>query len=151
MNNIIEIEHLQKAFGNVRAVDDLSFKVAQGELFAFLGVNGAGKSTTINIICGSLRKDGGRVIIDGTDLDHNTDAVKRELGVVFQNSLLDKALSVRDNLESRAALYGITGAAFKAKLLELAKLLDFEELLARPVGKLSGITVPPSASKACLK
>lgn len=138
MNNIIEIEHLQKAFGNVRAVDDLSFKVAQGELFAFLGVNGAGKSTTINIICGSLRKDGGRVIIDGTDLDHNTDAVKRELGVVFQNSLLDKALSVRDNLESRAALYGITGAAFKAKLLELAKLLDFEELLARPVGKLSG-------------
>lgn len=138
MNNIIEIEHLQKAFGNVRAVDDLSFKVAQGELFAFLGVNGAGKSTTINIICGSLRKDGGRVIIDGTDLDHNTDAVKRELGVVFQNSLLDKALSVRDNLESRAALYGITGAVFKAKLLELAKLLDFEELLARPVGKLSG-------------
>ncbi|MBE6999659.1 MAG: ABC transporter ATP-binding protein [Ruminococcaceae bacterium] len=138
MNNIIEIEHLQKAFGNVRAVDDLSFKVAQGELFAFLGVNGAGKSTTINIICGSLRKDGGQVIIDGTDLDHNTDAVKRELGVVFQNSLLDKALSVRDNLESRAALYGITGAAFKAKLLELAKLLDFEELLARPVGKLSG-------------
>ena len=138
MNNIIEIEHLQKAFGNVRAVDDLSFKVAQGELFAFLGVNGAGKSTTINIICGSLRKDGGRVIIDGTDLDHNTDAVQRELGVVFQNSLLDKALSVRDNLESRAALYGITGAAFKAKLLELAKLLDFEELLARPVGKLSG-------------
>lgn len=138
MNNIIEIEHLQKAFGNVRAVDDLSFKVAQGELFAFLGVNGAGKSTTINIICGSLRKDRGRVIIDGTDLDHNTDAVKRELGVVFQNSLLDKALSVRDNLESRAALYGITGAAFKAKLLELAKLLDFEELLARPVGKLSG-------------
>ncbi|MBQ4624939.1 MAG: ABC transporter ATP-binding protein [Clostridia bacterium] len=138
MNNIIEIEHLQKAFGNVRAVDDLSFKVAQGELFAFLGVNGAGKSTTINIICGSLRKDGGRVIIDGTDLDHNTDAVKRELGVVFQNSLLDKALSVRDNLESRAALYGITGATFKAKLLELAKLLDFEELLARPVGKLSG-------------
>lgn len=138
MNNIIEIEHLQKAFGNVRAVDDMSFKVAQGELFAFLGVNGAGKSTTINIICGSLRKDGGRVIIDGTDLDHNTDAVKRELGVVFQNSLLDKALSVRDNLESRAALYGITGPAFKAKLLELAKLLDFEELLARPVGKLSG-------------
>ena len=138
MNNIIEIEHLQMAFGNVRAVDDLSFKVAQGELFAFLGVNGAGKSTTINIICGSLRKDGGRVIIDGTDLDHNTDAVKRELGVVFQNSLLDKALSVRDNLESRAALYGITGATFMAKLLELAKLLDFEELLARPVGKLSG-------------
>ncbi|MBR4867297.1 MAG: ATP-binding cassette domain-containing protein, partial [Clostridia bacterium] len=66
MKYIIEIEHLQKSFGEVRAVDDLSFRVAQGELFAFLGVNGAGKSTTINIICGSLGKDGGRVIIDGT-------------------------------------------------------------------------------------
>ncbi|MBR4866253.1 MAG: ABC transporter ATP-binding protein, partial [Clostridia bacterium] len=61
-----------------------------------------------------------------------------ELGVVFQNSLLDKALSVRDNLESRAALYGITGAAFREKLAELASLLDFGDLLGRPVGKLSG-------------
>ncbi|MBR5869310.1 MAG: ABC transporter ATP-binding protein [Clostridia bacterium] len=138
MNYMIEMDGLQKSYGEVQAVNDLSFRVAQGELFAFLGVNGAGKSTTIHIICGTLQKDGGRVIIDGTDLDQGTDRIKREIGVVFQNSLLDRALSVRDNLASRAALYGITGADFRKKLTELADLLDFADLLARPVGKLSG-------------
>ena len=138
MENIIEIEHLSKSFGEVKAVQDLSFHVKEGELFAFLGVNGAGKSTTIHIMCGQLAKDSGSVTIDGCDLDHNVDLIKGELGVVFQNSLLDNALSVYDNLESRAALYGIFGTAFKARLAELAKLLDFENLLKRPVGKLSG-------------
>ncbi len=136
--NIIEISHLCKSFGSVKAVQDLSFRVREGELFAFLGINGAGKSTTINIICGQLSRDGGSVIIDGTDLNKNVDKVKRELGVVFQNSVLDKALSVQENLESRAALYGITGRAFKKRLDELAELLDFKDLLKRSVGKLSG-------------
>ena len=138
MKNIIEIEHLSKSFGEVKAVQDLSFRVKEGELFAFLGVNGAGKSTTISIICGQLQKDGGSVEIDGMDPDKSADAVKRELGVVFQKSLLDAALSVRDNLESRAALYGITGEAFKRRLAELAELLHFGDLLKRTVGKLSG-------------
>ena len=138
MKNIIEIEHLSKSFGEVKAVQDLSFRVKEGELFAFLGVNGAGKSTTISIICGQLQKDGGTVEIDGMDPDKNADAVKRELGVVFQRSMLDAALSVRDNLESRAVLYGITGEAFKARLAELAELLHFGDLLKRTVGKLSG-------------
>lgn len=138
MNNIIEINHLYKTFGEVKAVQDLSFRVKEGELFAFLGVNGAGKSTTINILCGQLAKDGGSVAICGADPDQNPDAVHRSLGVVFQNSVLDKDLSVRDNLESRAALYGIRGEAFKARLAELAKLLEFEDLLKRSVGKLSG-------------
>lgn len=138
MKNIIEIEHLNKSFGEVKAVQDLSFLVKEGELFAFLGVNGAGKSTTINILCGQLSKDGGKIVIDGTDLDQNIDRIKRELGVVFQNSVLDSALSVYDNLQSRAALYGITGAAFKARLAELAELLEFKDLLPRAVGKLSG-------------
>lgn len=138
MENIIEIEHLSKSFGEVKAVQDLSFHVKEGELFAFLGVNGAGKSTTIHIMCGQLAKDSGSVTIDRCDLDHNVDLIKGELGVVFQNSLLDNALSVYDNLESRAALYGIFGTAFKERLAELAKLLDFENLLKRPVGKLSG-------------
>ncbi|MBQ8341840.1 MAG: ABC transporter ATP-binding protein [Clostridia bacterium] len=138
MKNIIAIEHLSKSFGEVKAVQDLSFRVKEGELFAFLGVNGAGKSTTISIICGQLQKDGGTVEIDGMDPDKNADAVKREIGVVFQKSLLDAALSVRDNLESRAALYGITGEAFKARLAELAELLHFGDLLKRTVGKLSG-------------
>ena len=138
MSNIIEIEHLNKTFGQIKAVNDLSFRVKQGELFAFLGVNGAGKSTTINIMCGQLSKDSGTVHINGTDLDKDSDAVKNELGVVFQNSVLDKSLSVKDNLESRAALYGITGKAFKERLSQLAKMLDFQDLLSRTVGKLSG-------------
>lgn len=138
MKNIIEIDHLSKRFGDVKAVQDLSFYVKEGELFAFLGINGAGKSTTINIMCGQLSKDGGKVMIDGADLDRNIDHIKRGLGVVFQSSVLDGALSVYDNLQSRAALYGLTGAAFKKRLSELAKLLEFEDLLKRPVGKLSG-------------
>lgn len=135
---MLKIEHLTKSYGDKKAVDDLSFKVKEGEFFAFLGVNGAGKSTTINIMCGQLSKDGGRVEICGTDIDIDPDRIKRSLGVVFQNSVLDKDLSVKDNLESRAALYGIHGAEFKTRLSYLAKLLDFENLLRQSVGKLSG-------------
>lgn len=138
MEHLIQIDHLDKRFGDIHAVRDLSFRVDEGELFAFLGVNGAGKSTTINILCGQLPKDGGTVTICGTDLDRDPDRVKRSLGVVFQSSVLDKDLNVRDNLASRAALYGIHGAAFQSRLAELAQLLDFEDLLKRPLGKLSG-------------
>ena len=136
--HIIEIEHLKKSFGDVKAVNDLSFNVRQGELFAFLGVNGAGKSTTISIICGQLDKDAGNVTVCGESIEHGLDKIARRLGVVFQNSVLDQALSVRDNLRSRAALYGINGADFKKRLAELAELLDFGDLLGRTVGKLSG-------------
>lgn len=138
MENVIEINHLNKSFGEVRAVQDLSFRVKRGELFAFLGVNGAGKSTTINIMCGQLGRDSGSIVIDSQELDGNVDAVKSKLGVVFQSSVLDKALNVRENLESRAALYGIVGSAFEARLSELAQMLSFEDLLKRTVGKLSG-------------
>lgn len=138
MNNLMEIEHLNKRFGDIQAVRDLSFRVKEGELFAFLGVNGAGKSTTINILCGQLAKDTGTVRIGGADLDEDPDRIKRSLGVVFQNSVLDKELSVRDNLQSRAALYGIRGQAFRQRLSELAGLLELDDLLKRPVGKLSG-------------
>ena len=81
MENIMEISHLHKSFGDVKAVQDLNFRVKKGELFAFLGVNGAGKSTTINIICGELRKDSGGVTICGTDLDKEPDSIRRKLGV----------------------------------------------------------------------
>ncbi len=138
MKNIIEISHLSKSFGEVKAVQDLSFCVKKGELFAFLGINGAGKSTTINIMCGQLSKDSGSIVIDEHDLDKNINLIKRELGVVFQSSVLDASLSVYDNLESRAALYGITGAAFRKRLAELAELLEFKDLLKRALGKLSG-------------
>lgn len=94
MGNVIEIEGLSKSFGDVKAVRSLSFSVREGELFAFLGVNGAGKSTTISIICGKLEKDGGQVVVCGRDTDLGYDGIKGNLGVVFQNSLLDGALSV---------------------------------------------------------
>lgn len=138
MDNIMEISHLHKSFGAVKAVQDLNFCVKKGELFAFLGVNGAGKSTTINIMCGELRKDSGSVLIGGADLDKEPDSIRRKLGVVFQSSVLDKDLSVQDNLRSRAALYGIHGKAFEKRLAELTELLDFADLLKRPLGKLSG-------------
>lgn len=138
MESIISIKRLNKAFGSVQAVNDLSFEVERGKLFAFLGVNGAGKSTTISIMCSRLKKDSGTVIICGEDIDHAPEKIAGRLGVVFQGSVLDKPLTVRDNLESRAALYGITGRAFKTRLAELAELLDFSDLLDRTVGKLSG-------------
>lgn len=138
MGNIIEIKHLDKSFGDIRAVRDLSFRVREGELFAFLGVNGAGKSTTINIICGQLRADGGSVTIDGRELSKDISSIKNEIGVVFQESALDKQLSVYDNLASRAALYGIHGTAFRQRLDELTELLDFGDILKRPLKKLSG-------------
>lgn len=138
MKEIIKIEGLCKSYGALKAVADLSFKVKEGELFAFLGVNGAGKSTTINIMCGQLPKDSGSVTIDGHSLENDVDIIKSKIGVVFQSSVLDKALSVRDNLESRAALYGITGADFKRRLAELCEMFALDDLLSRNVGKLSG-------------
>ena len=135
---IIEIENLKKSFKEVKAVDGLSFSVKEGELFAFLGVNGAGKSTTINIICGVLNKDDGAVKVCGKDIDQNADSIKSELGIVFQNSVLDKRLSVYDNLKYRAGLYGIWGNEFKKRLDEVDGLLGLKELYKRPVGKLSG-------------
>ena len=137
-NNIIKISHLHKSFGEVKAVNDLSFQVKKGELFAFLGVNGAGKSTTISIICGQLKKDSGTVQINENDIEKAGKKVGRTLGVVFQDSVLDKPLTVRENLKSRAALYGITGKAFEERLKELVDILDFGDYLNRTVGKLSG-------------
>ncbi len=138
MEHVIEIEGLNKSFREVHAVRDLTFHVRRGELFAFLGVNGAGKSTTISILCGQLPKDSGRVTVCGADADTQLQLVTRKLGVVFQNSVLDQPLTVRENLESRAALYGITGDAFRKRMKELSELLDFSTLLDRTVGKLSG-------------
>lgn len=136
--DIIRIEHLNKTFGDVKAVNDLSFRVKKGELFAFLGVNGAGKSTTISILCGQLSKDSGTVQIKGIDNERAGEQTKRLIGVVFQDSVLDKPLTVKENLKSRAALYGITGQAFEKRLQELLDIMDFGDYLNRPVTKLSG-------------
>lgn len=138
MENIIEIKNLHKSFGEVHAVNGLNFKVKKGEFFAFLGLNGAGKSTTISIMCGHETKDSGEVFIDGINLDENLDKIKSEIGVVFQYSVLDKVLTVKDNLQSRASLYGLTKAEFNERLDEIDKLLDIKSLLKRTFGKLSG-------------
>lgn len=138
MKNIIEINNLDKSFQDIHAVNDLSLCVREGELFAFLGVNGAGKSTTISIMCGMLAKDSGKVFIDGFDVDKNMREITKELGVVFQNTVLDAKLSVKDNLLSRASLYGITGKEAKQRIENLAELLDFKDILNRIFGKLSG-------------
>jgi multidrug/hemolysin transport system ATP-binding protein len=138
MQHTIEISHLTKSFGDIHAVRDISFRVKKGDLFAFLGHNGAGKSTTISILCGLLSKDSGQVLVNGCDMDHSAEEIKRTMGIVFQNSVLDKPLTVYNNLQSRAALYGITEKEFETILEELCHLLDIRPLLHRTVGKLSG-------------
>lgn len=138
MSNIIEITGLRKTYGEVTAVDDISFVVEEGSLFAFLGVNGAGKSTTINIICTLLQKNSGTVLVGGHNIDNDAAAIRSEIGIVFQGSILDKELKVKDNLKTRASYYGIYGKTWERRLNELIELLDLKEILNRPYGKLSG-------------
>lgn len=138
MENVIEIKNLNKSFKDVKAVRNLSFKVKKGEFFAFLGVNGAGKSTTISIMCGELNRDSGEVFIEGKNIDDDMQEIRKDLGVVYQNNVLDKVLSVYDNLKFRASLYGIFGKDFEERFEKLASLLDFKDLKNRTYGKLSG-------------
>ena len=138
MEEIISIKNLNKTFKEVKAVNNLSFKVKKGEFFAFLGINGAGKSTTISIMCGELTRDSGEVYIDGKNIDEQMESVKVKMGVVYQKNVLDDPLTVKDNLKFRAALYGIHGKEFEEKYEKLASLLDFADLSSRTYGKLSG-------------
>ena len=135
---IIEIENLKKSFKEVKAVDNISFNVKEGELFSFLGVNGAGKSTTINMMSGILNKDSGKINICGYDIDSDSEKIKRNIGIVFQSSVLDNKLTVYENLKYRAAMYGIGGMAFKTALDESVERFDLKEILKRPLNKLSG-------------
>ncbi len=137
-DTIIKIQNLSKSFGSVKAVNDISFQVRRGELFAFLGVNGAGKSTTISMICGQLVADQGTILVNDVDTGHGGMQIKETIGVVFQDSVLDKPLTGRENLKSRAALYGITGKKFEKRLRELIDTFDMKEFIDRPLGKLSG-------------
>ena len=104
----IKIRELCKSYGKKKALQNFDATFENG-IYGILGPNGAGKSTTISIICGQLRKDSGTVQIQGTDLDKIGRKVGTMLGVVFQDSVLDKPLTVGENLKNRAALYGITG------------------------------------------
>ena len=138
MKNIIEVKNLVKDYKDVHAVRDISFTVEEGSFFAFLGINGAGKSTTINILCTVLEKTSGQVKIGGHDLDSDALAIKDMIGIVFQGSVLDKPLTVKDNLVSRAAYYGMSKAEVKERIAELTEAFELGEILNRKYEKLSG-------------
>jgi len=138
MEEILKINNVSKSFGKVKAVNNISFKVKKGEMFAYLGVNGAGKSTTISMICGTLKKDSGTILVCGEDINKNSNYIKNKIGVVFQNSVLDQTLSVYDNLKYRASLYDITGNEFKKRYKELEKMFELNEIKNQKIQTLSG-------------
>ncbi len=134
----IKVEHLIKDYKNHRAVDDISFSVEEGELFAFLGENGAGKSTTINMLCTILEKTEGKVTILGHELGKEDDCIRKLLGIVFQNSVLDHKLTVRENLFTRGSYYGLTKKEIEEKLQSFSKAFEMDEIWNRKYEKLSG-------------
>lgn len=138
MKNIIEIKNLYKQFDQFVAVNKISFTVKQGELFAFLGTNGAGKSTTISMICTLLPKTSGSIIVDGFDIDKEAAKVRSRLGVVFQTNVLDDLLTVGDNLNIRARFQGLCGDELHDRIQELRDIFGLSDIWKRPFGKLSG-------------
>lgn len=137
-NTALKIENLTKFYGDVKAVDNISFEVERGSLFAFLGINGAGKSTTINIICSILRKDGGKIYVNGYDLDVDSYEIKRGTGIVFQSSVLDGELTVRQNLEIRTSFYALSREEKKKNVADIIELLELQPILNQSVRTLSG-------------
>ncbi len=138
MKNIIEVNHLSKSYGSIHAVKDVSLFVKQGKLFAFLGPNGAGKSTTINSICTFLKPDQGEVMVNGYRLGADDDKIRDSIGVVFQESLLDRLLTVEENLYIRGSFYHLKGKELKEAVRKACQAVEIESLLKRPYGKLSG-------------
>ncbi|MDD3232643.1 MAG: ABC transporter ATP-binding protein [Candidatus Methanomethylophilus sp.] len=133
---MIVVSNLHKSYGEVKAVDGISFSVEKGQRFAFLGPNGAGKSTTISMMCTLLKSDSGTITIDGHDINDRN--VKDSIGVVFQESLLDKDLTVRENIEFVAALYGADKKKAKETADSLSAEMELTDIIDRRYGKLSG-------------
>lgn len=138
MDEIISVKGLKKKYGELTAVDDIGFTVKKGDLFAFLGPNGAGKSTTINIICTLLKKTDGLVFVNGYEVGISDDEVRKSIGVVFQDNILDDLLSVRENLVLRAGLYGVHGQELEKRLVKAGDIVGIGDLMNRRYGKLSG-------------
>ena len=137
-NNIIEVKNFIKKFGDYSAVNNISFNVRQGELFGFIGVNGAGKSTTINTLCTLSKKTSGSINICGLDIEKDSDDIRRKIGVVFQNNSLDGLLTVKDNLLFRAYLYEKDKAKVKKSLNKVVELLNIGDYLNKKYKYLSG-------------
>lgn len=138
MNALIEVTGLKKSYGPVEAVRGIDFYVESGTLFAFLGVNGAGKSTTIDIISTLLKPDAGDVLVDGHRLGREDADIRRSIGLVFQDSLLDPLLTVEENLLVRGSFYEKSRQRLKENVRRAAAAAKVEEFLKRPYGKLSG-------------
>lgn len=138
LEEIIKVEGLKKYFHEVKAVDDISFSVEKGELFGFLGVNGAGKSTTINMLCTLLKPTAGEVWINGLKLGEKNEEIKKHIGIVYQNNCLDKRLTVKENLMIRGGLFENDRKVLKKNLDYVCEILELESILKRPYGKLSG-------------
>ncbi len=138
MNKIIEVTGLKKSYGTIKAVKGIDFYVEEGSLFAFLGLNGAGKSTTIDMMCTLLQQDAGEVIIDGHKIGKEDDKIREIIGIVFQDSMLDETLTIRENLMIRGGFYPMSKKELKEAVNRSAKTAGIHELLDRPYGKLSG-------------
>ena len=135
---IIQVDNLYKAYGDIAAVRGISFSVTAGSLFSFLGTNGAGKTTTINILTTLLAKSSGTALVGGFDADKNAEKVRELIGVVFQDSVLDPLLTVRENLAVRGSLYGLRGAKLKSAVENAVKITDVSSFAAQRYGTLSG-------------
>ncbi len=136
---IVKVTNLSKQYAKqILAVDNISFEVNKGEFFAFLGPNGAGKSTTINILCTILGGYIGEAEICGYKLGKENDKIQNSIGIVFQDSVLDDRLTVRENFQARASLYNIFGEEFNTRLGKICKYFDLDSLLNRRFGTLSG-------------
>lgn len=136
--NIIEVRNLTKDYKGKRAVDSISFDVEEGELFAFLGENGAGKSTTINMLCTVLAKTTGSAFIAGKELGKEDDEIRKAIGIVFQNSVLDRKLSVKENLLTRGSYYGLSAREVKERIEPFKDRFELDEIWNRRYEKLSG-------------
>jgi ABC-2 type transport system ATP-binding protein len=132
--NAIEVKHLTRRFGAFVAVDDVSFDVARGEIFGFLGSNGAGKSTAIRMLCGLLRPSSGTALVAGIDVARDPEGVKRRIGYMSQRFSLYELLTVDQNIRFFGGLYGLQPAQIAARrefVLEMAGLRGREQRLAR--------------------
>ncbi|MEI6101204.1 MAG: ATP-binding cassette domain-containing protein, partial [Eubacteriales bacterium] len=138
MENIIEVNGLAKSYKDVKAVRGIDFYVEPGTLFAFLGPNGAGKSTTIDMICTLLAPDSGSVTVNGYLLGREDEQIRSSIGVVFQVSVLDELLTVRENMQMRGSLYGMKGNQLAASIRKAARAAEVTDILDRRYGKLSG-------------
>ncbi len=138
MDTAVKVLHLKKYFKEVKAVDDISFQIERGELFGFLGINGAGKSTTINMLCTLFPPTDGQVEICGYRLGKDNEEIRRAIGVVCQNNSLDNRLSVKENLMTRGSLYESDKAKLKKKLDDVCEIMNLKDILSRRYVKLSG-------------